>query len=395
MEPIGGMTVFSLLALLERSNQALLEADVEWHIVPCIDPDGALLNEGWTQQAFSLESRMKHYYLQPLADQVDTSFPVSYKKNVWERPSKEAQILKGVLESVRPDFFFSLHNAQMGGAFYYLSRDIDSRFRREICQLLEEHRFPIQKRPMWREVATEFSPGFIEFPWRRKRYDHLERTTSTPEKFLNYGIGSWDYLSQIKPEALTFVAEMGYVRHPGDESEMPTGENLRHFKLRLDADSKFLATMLAEEWERVRNDVESASPFYKVIAERMALLTPDRLCEGGYPLSRYPTRDILFNPQHDRMMSEGDRFAACMVDGGYTFLVGSHQFVRLLRESKQTQPIRHAFERLSRGFDSALAQLACHVDFDAFEVFSCDTLAKVQLGSGLIALNSLLDTKAH
>src|SRR5687767_9246234 len=37
MEPIGSLTVFSLLTLLNQGNQALLEADVEWHIVPCID----------------------------------------------------------------------------------------------------------------------------------------------------------------------------------------------------------------------------------------------------------------------------------------------------------------------------------------------------------------------
>jgi len=393
MEPIGGLTVFSLLTLLGRSNRTLLEADVEWNVIPCVDPDGALLNEGWTQKRFSLENRMKHYYLQPLADQVDTSFPIAYKKNVWERPSKEARILMDVLESVRPDFFFSLHNAQMGGAFYYLSRDIGHRFCSQIRQLLEANRFPLQRRPMWREVCSEFSPGFVEFPWRWKRYDYLEQTTPSPERFLNYGVASWDHLAQINPEALTFVAEMGYVRHPSDESENETDENLRQFKLRLDADSKFLAVMLAEEWEKVRNEINFESPFYRVIVERMALMTPDRLCEGGYPLSRYPTRDILFNPEHDRMMTEGDRFAACMVDGGYTFIVSSYQFVRLLKDSAQTAPVRHALERLSPAFDAALRQLGRYIDFGAFEVFSCKTLAKVQLGSGLIALNSLLDAQ--
>ena len=33
------------------------------------------------------------------------------------------------------------------------------------------------------------------------------------------------------------------------------------------------------------------------------------------------------------------------------------------------------------------------LDLDAFEVIDCDTLAKVQLGSGLIVLNSVLDAR--
>src|SRR4051794_30082979 len=32
-EPMGGMTVFSLLTLLREGNKALAAADVEWHIV--------------------------------------------------------------------------------------------------------------------------------------------------------------------------------------------------------------------------------------------------------------------------------------------------------------------------------------------------------------------------
>src|SRR5258708_5528075 len=52
-EPIGGLTIASLLTLWQREHKSLRDADVEWHVVPCIDPDGAKLNEGWSQQEFT------------------------------------------------------------------------------------------------------------------------------------------------------------------------------------------------------------------------------------------------------------------------------------------------------------------------------------------------------
>ena len=60
-EPIGSLTVFSLLTLLKNSNEELLKQDIEWHIVPCVDPDGAKLNEGWTQRPFTHKNFMKNF----------------------------------------------------------------------------------------------------------------------------------------------------------------------------------------------------------------------------------------------------------------------------------------------------------------------------------------------
>ena len=57
-EPIGGLTVHGMTDLLRQSHPAVVDADVEWHFVLCADPDGALLNEAWTQQPFSLQDYM-------------------------------------------------------------------------------------------------------------------------------------------------------------------------------------------------------------------------------------------------------------------------------------------------------------------------------------------------
>ena len=390
-EPICGLTVFSLMRLLHQGSPTLLAADVEWHIVPCIDPDGAMLNEGWTQKPITMERYMRNFYVQALTDQVDGSFPLSYKGLQWSEPSAEALVLKGLLDDIRPDFFYTLHNAWTGGAFYYLSRDIDQRYHRRIYSFLDEQQFPLQKRPIWRDVCAQFGSGIIQMWSIKRHYDQLERTIAAPEKHLTFGGSSWDYLEQIKPSALTFATEMGYVRHPADESDVDTGENLRRFKLRIDAETKYLAAVLLQLWEGVHADLDTANPLYRAIVRGGVIPDKDRLNEGGRPLGMQPTRDLLLNPQYDRTMTEGDRFQACMVDGGFWYLCHSYQFVRLMKQSSQTPAIKEALERAERAFSDVLQEIGRYVDFSQFNVADYDTLAKVQLGSGLIVLNSLLE----
>lgn len=393
MEPIGGLTVFSLLTLLHQGNRDLLEADVEWHIVPCIDPDGALLNEGWSQKPFSLETYLDYRYVQASGEQVDTSFPITYKNLVTRcPPSREASVLQGILDQVRPDFFFSLHNSHVGGAFFFLSRDIDRKYHQSIYELLEKNEFPIQGKPIWGEFCAQFGKGICELSTIRMHYDYLERTTSRPEDFVNYGAASWDYLAEINPSALTFVAELSYGVHPQEESEKSTGMNLRKFKLRQDADSKFLASVVFEEWEKVKGDLDASSPLYRSVV-KSGTLRPGRekISEGGMPLSRYPTREILLNPSYDRLMTESDRFQACMVDGGFTFLLFVSRFIRLLKVSQQTEAIRGAIRRLEEALKEASEEISRTIDFSSFKAFDYTSMARVQLGSGLIALNSVLE----
>jgi len=109
-EPISGLTAFSLLTLLAARNPGLIAADVEWNLIPCIDPDGAALNEGWSQHPFSLERYMRDFHRPAGRDQVDCSFPIKHKRLSFASPVKETRILMSVLAEVRPAFYYPLHN---------------------------------------------------------------------------------------------------------------------------------------------------------------------------------------------------------------------------------------------------------------------------------------------
>jgi hypothetical protein len=389
-EPIGGLTIYSLLTLLRQGLPELADADVEWHVVPCIDPDGALLNEGWSLKSFTLGNYMRHFHKQQLRDQVDCTFPIHYKKLAFERPTAEASVLKGLLERIRPDFYYSLHNAWAGGAFYFLSRPVAQRYHNELYQLLEHHRIPLQTSAPHRVWCAEWGAGIYEMFTMKKYYDALERTMPSPETALDSGESSWEYLAELNDEALCFVAELPYVRHPSDGSKTPTPEQLRYLKLRVDAENKFLACALMEEWERVHDQLDRDSPFYRKISYDIEY-GKQRLHEG-LPSWPQKTPDILLNPAYGGVATEGERFNVYLVDRFYALCHG-YEFVRLLKASPQTSPIAKAIERLETLFDNALDELAKVIDFGAFEVINCRSLAQVQLGSGLIALNAVLEAQ--
>ncbi len=392
-EAVGGLTVFSLITLLQQRHPGLANADVEWHIVPCIDPDGAILNEGWSLAPFSIANYRRHFYLQSPRDQVDTSFPVSHKKLLLNAPSQEAKILRGVIDRSRPDFFFTLHNASFGGAFCFVNRDIGQPYYTQIHQLVRDQGLVMQAKPLWKEMCAPYAQGIVEMWTVRKYYDFLEKTSPSPEKSIHYGAGSWDYVEEVNPGALVFVTEAGYVRHPRESSNADTGQNLRQFLLRLDADRRYLGSMLVEEWDKIKDQVDTASPFYRATVDGRLIPTREDLVDGKARLSRYPMSDALFNPDYARNMTEADRVSACL-DGVY-FLTVRSQVIRLLKASPQTQAICLAAERLERAFEEALDQLDRLIDFSAMESISHGTLARVQLGSGLVALNSLLAQQGH
>jgi Zinc carboxypeptidase len=388
-EPVGGLTVFALLSLLSQGHPQLTTADVEWHLVPCIDPDGALLNEGWSQQAFTLERYMRNFHRQELRDQVECSFPIKHKRLEFNEPIPETRILQKLIEKIRPDFYYPLHNsAGAGGAWYSLNRDIDRCYYDQLHRLLAEHRIPLQGSAPFGTCFAQFAPGIWELYSTSRFYDCMEETTPDPQKVLKTGACSWEYLTEIKPGAVTFVTELPYIKHPSDGSPTPAPGHIRQLKLRMDADNKFLATMILQEWDRLKEDLNEASPFYRKIVQGV-IAARDDLIEG-LPSWPYKTRDILFSPVYDTPLTKGLRFDVFLLDRFFV-LCHSYEFVRLLKVSRQTPAVRGAIQRLDAVFDEALADVANSVDADAFEVIGHEALARVQLGSGLIVLNSVLE----
>ena len=77
-EPIGSLTCLSLIKTISKNEY--LRNRFTWHIIPCADPDGAKLNEGWFKGKFTIEKYAKNFYRSMTPLQTDWTFPLKYRK---------------------------------------------------------------------------------------------------------------------------------------------------------------------------------------------------------------------------------------------------------------------------------------------------------------------------
>src|SRR5690606_16050448 len=59
-EPIGAMLVQFLLDELIGNEE--LRSGRSWYLLPCVDPDGTVLNEGWFTGPFTVRNYARHFY---------------------------------------------------------------------------------------------------------------------------------------------------------------------------------------------------------------------------------------------------------------------------------------------------------------------------------------------
>jgi hypothetical protein len=182
---------------------------------------------------------------------------------------------------------------------------------------------------------------------------------------------------------------MPYLTHPASSSTVETSQNMRQLKLRIDAENKYVATVILEEWDRTRDDLDASSPFYRKVMKGV-VEARDGLHEG-LPCWPERTRDLLLNPGYSRNATEGEVFENRIIH--FWTLCNSYAFVRLLKASSQTEAVKAAIARLDPIFDRTLADISAQIEAEKLVFVDHDRLARVQLGSGLIALNAMLEAR--
>jgi hypothetical protein len=402
MEPMNGLTIFSLIELLKRDHPALVNQGIEWHFVPCIDPDGAMLNEGWSQKPFTFPNYMRHFHQQPYADQVDCSFPFKTRTRTWDKPSQEARVLMGVLDQICPDFFYTGHDARvMNGSWHFVDRVLDPHYCRQLSSLLQELRIPVvvssslaRSRRLSESVYLSQSLSPMKIPEAAPRSELPPGSNLLEYCGVTFGVTSFDYLKRLKPEAVIFTSELTNIRYLGNDLMEPFDQSRRKTRLRVSVENKLIAAAVLDKWEGVKADLNIASPFYR----KMHVELIELIAELPYGLPYWyegHVPQLLSDPFYAAYGTRGEWLDAMIgVSGRFGFLCQAYEFVRLLKVSRHTPAVREAIEDLETVFDAALAEIDAAVDFRSFEPVDCTTLARAHAGSALIVLNSLLEVDA-
>ncbi|MFJ5220780.1 M14 family zinc carboxypeptidase [Streptomyces sp. NPDC088354] len=119
-EPAGHLTVLALARLLARTSNWTSAIGCTWHLVGCIDPDGAALNEPWTSRPLDLDRYHRHFYRTPIAAQPEWTFPAQGSDGSLPKTT----ILRELLTTVRPEVYIDLHSSDFGGAVFVVNRPL-------------------------------------------------------------------------------------------------------------------------------------------------------------------------------------------------------------------------------------------------------------------------------
>ena len=122
-EPFGGSTILALLKLLLSTEiGSSLLARYTWILVPCIDPEGALINDPWISAYPNILSYFMHSHRGIPKDQVEWAFPLKTEAYSFGNVLPETQLLMGLFHEFNPSFVHSIHNSLFNGMFAYTSR---------------------------------------------------------------------------------------------------------------------------------------------------------------------------------------------------------------------------------------------------------------------------------
>ncbi|MBV6701337.1 3-hydroxyacyl-CoA dehydrogenase [Kitasatospora aureofaciens] len=116
-EPVGIAAAVRLAELLlERPTRPGLS----WHLLLCLDPDGAALNAGWLDGPLTMRRHYEHFF-RPSFEEQPEMLPAP---GADRRPMPESLALTGLLDELRPFLQCSLHGVDFGGAFVQLTRPV-------------------------------------------------------------------------------------------------------------------------------------------------------------------------------------------------------------------------------------------------------------------------------
>jgi len=226
-EPVGTLTIDFLAQLLCEDEALRTTLDCTLWIVPVADPDGLVLNAGWLGETFSPLRYALEFYRPPHCEQVEWSFPVEYRTLRFARPTPETAAVMRVMERVRPQLFYSLHNAGFCGVYFYVSALLPG-LAPAFQQLVAEQGLALHRGEPEVPYLRELAPAIFALFGIDETYEYLARTLDVdPAPLIESGTSADDWLKMLCPEAFSLVCEVPYYTSPLLADLSPAGESRR------------------------------------------------------------------------------------------------------------------------------------------------------------------------
>ena len=261
-EPIGAMLVHFLLDELIANED--LRRGRSWFLLPCVDPDGTRLNEGWFAGPYTIRNYARHFYRPRSEEQVEWTFPIDYKDLHFDSPMPETRALMRAFGLAEPKLVYSLHNAGFGGVYYYLSHNLKDIYNtlyevpkaRGLALSLGEAEMP------W---ATEFAPAIYKTSSITEAYDYYEQYgTQRPVDLIQGGASSYDFFRDPN-DPVMLIAELPYFQSQQIADQTPTQLSRREVILSATEESRKTIGELMSLLKYIESEMKLDTRFYRAV----------------------------------------------------------------------------------------------------------------------------------
>ncbi|GAB2448895.1 hypothetical protein HD599_001908 [Conyzicola lurida] len=256
-EPIGSWSAIHLAETLCADAELRESLDATWTIVPSIDPDGARLNEGWFENSGDRNFYARRFYRPAPEHQIEWSFPVSYKNLYFDEVLPETLGLMRLIDELKPDLYVSLHNGEMGGVYYYLSRPEPALYG-ILHAIPESLGLPLNTGEPESPVLEEYAPAIFGTGTMAEAYDYLESLGLDPTE-IGGGSSSSEYI--LKYGTLAVVAELPYWSHVDADDQTELAESYGELVGRTGNDMRATGLALVDILERANPHLTLDTPY--------------------------------------------------------------------------------------------------------------------------------------
>jgi hypothetical protein len=367
-EPIGSMTL-EYLSWRLAEDETLDKLDFTWYIIKCIDPDGARLNEGWFKGPFTPLNYASNYYRPPGYQQIEWTFPIKYKTLVWDTPIPETRALMKIMEDVKPQFMYSLHNSGFGGVYFYVSSSCKPLYP-QFQNLAKKEKLPLHLGEPETPYIKKLAEAIFKMPTSVEAYEFLKKhTNKDPAEIINYGTSSDDYARRVA-ESFTLVCEMPYYYDPriGDISESDVIR--REAVLYGVALAEERYSFVKEKYSNVKaslKEYEEKRPFRDAIEDILKRF-PDSIAAQKH----WAKTDPLLK----RKATVAEKFDSHVLSRFYD-LLSLGLLYRCVKDTKNEKAEKEILQQMTEWNDRLEKQLS-------YKVIPIKSLVKVQLGSALL-----------
>jgi hypothetical protein len=379
-EPIGAQMLDFFAHALANDAELRARLPFTWHLIPCVDPDGTRLNEGWFDDPASLLTYTRHYFRPPGHEQVEWTFPFVHGDYAWRTPLPETAAVAAVIERLRPPYVYSLHNCGFGGVYYYLSRAIPA-LHPTLRVLAVAHDLPL-------------ALGEPEVQWAHKLDDAILRSLSQVDhlahvrvhggeeavaELVRSGGSSYDFAVGVVPDVAHLLCEVPYFLIDGIADARPSGQTRGEVFTRSLARTKEFGTALDRWFGLLGDALRTPSPF------RSAIDDVHRTLPKALALMQ---QLVVTDPEMQREATVAERANALYVDGSYGLLTLG-MVPRMMAAEAAARPDADDGEAaaLSQVAAEAEAMIArWHTEIDAcahYRAVPIQTLVRIEFAAGL------------